>query len=96
MITPQVPLKELQADSYLAIDKVNSMTEEQCRYALVAVLILLFGSPESNADAVIHSYELPSRRYMAEAHLLLMQIGTGLSMADEVSRAEEEFARKFC
>lgn len=96
MITPTKPFKDIvrPPGADVAQTTINSMSEEQVRYALWAALVLLFGAPESNAIDIVLGYSLPSAQDMAEAHVLLCQIGCGKCEADEVESKVKALASR--
>lgn len=85
---PTTEFCEIQEEAAGAYRVVNTMTEDQVRYALWCTLVILFGGPESNAPAVMDSYshELSAPRRMQEAQLILTEIGVSRSHPEAVER----------
>lgn len=82
MITPTKLFKNVpvpsnkSGDELPTRDRILAMTDEQMRYALLAVLVVLFGSEYSNAGFILqaHLNHRSSRLEMNEAMLILAQL----------------------
>ena len=85
-LQPTVPFNEIpvRKGSERAFDVVGALNENQLRYALCATLILLFGHPDCNATDIVIETGLPDFKPLAEAHVLLAQIGCGENCKLEV------------
>ena len=93
MTTILVPSKEFSevkdhpgvSPDMSALEMVKSLTENQCRYALWAMLALLFGDPASNAPELLRD-NTPHFREVAEGHVILCQIGMPRSNPEVANR----------
>lgn len=85
MVSPSVELSKISR-SDRAQRIVLGMSENQQQYALWCALVLLFGSPDSNASDVVCGHPLPDYLPMAEAQTILAQIGCPRSRPEDVKR----------
>ena len=83
MHVPTKAFKDLKPDpdgSDNAMKMVQSMTEDQVRYALWATLVMGFGCPTSNLPGLVAAspgmvQDVPSAEYFRQGMLLLGQAG---------------------
>ena len=81
---PTTPFANARVIPGGAYDVVASMSEDQVRYALWSTLVLCFGAQESNAPEIVTDYK-PNNARVAEAQLILIQVGVGSTMPEEVA-----------
>lgn len=78
---PTIPFAEASICNSRTHNVISTMTEEQCRYALWAALVILFGSSVSNATEVMLNMAvndgLCEKLPVAEAQMILTEIGIG-------------------
>lgn len=73
---PSIPFSSLKTmySGEKAMPLIQSLSEDQAKYALWCVLALLFGDSLSNAAELLMA-RVPNIKSMAEAHFILAQIG---------------------
>jgi len=84
--------KKIREGESSAYDVVMAMTDDQCRYALLMALVLLFGAAESNApDMVAENW--PVYKPLQEGHVILAQAAMSRTRPEVVAELENRLTQ---